>query len=173
MQRFFSHGLVAAAAGVALLAACGGNGAGVPGGIAGSQQPAGAVRPAATINLSGDYSGYMKDDKGTTKFKLSLSQEKASLGGGSMTSPSGATGDISWTVSGASVAGTSVAFSPSGYCTFTETGMYDSKTDILSGSYKAVYGCSGQKGTYRLKHQCFFRGTVDEDVLPAGGGKPC
>jgi hypothetical protein len=173
MQGFFSHRLVAAAAGIALLAACAGNGASVPASGADSQPPAGIVSPASTINLSGDYSGYMKDQGGTTKIKLSLSQDKASLGGGSMTPSNGATGDIAWSVSGVSVAGTSVTFSPSGYCTFTETGMYDSKTSILSGSYKAVYGCSGEKGTYRVKHECFFKGTATEDVRPASGVRPC
>lgn len=173
MQRFFSHRLVAVAAGIALLAACGGNGAGAPGGVADSQSPAG-IGKASPPKLSGDYSGSMNDNqRGTIKLKLSLSQDKASLGGGLMTSPSGTTGDISWTLTGEAIAGTSVVFFSSGYCTFTHTATYNSVTLTLTGSYKSVYGCSGEKGTYKLRHQCYFEGTITEDVRPAGGVKPC
>jgi hypothetical protein len=71
------------------------------------------------------------------------------------------------------VAGSIVGGSGSLYCTSSMTATYDSKTHALSGSYKAVYGCAGETGTFTLKHLCFFKGSGGGDIRPEAGVKAC
>ncbi|MBV8530273.1 MAG: hypothetical protein JO104_03070, partial [Candidatus Eremiobacteraeota bacterium] len=76
--------------------------------------------------------------------------------------------------SGSSVDGTTVIVTASGYCTGSTTSTYDPTTHIMSGSYKSVYGCTGEAGTFTLKHRCIYKGTrASEDFRPETGIHNC
>jgi hypothetical protein len=83
------------------------------------------------------------------------------------------TSSVALVANGSSVNGTSVSGTGSLYCTFASTSTYNAKTHVMSGSFSAVYGCTGDSGTFTLKQKCYYRGANDEDVLPAVGPKPC
>ena len=163
------------AVGLALLAACAGTGSGVPNTGGASQPATGGGDKAARVQLSGQYAGTIDDNKnGSGKFNLSLSQYASALGGTLTTSPSNVLiANVSWVVAKTSIAGTSVTVTGSTYCTFDHTASYDTKRSLLIGSYKAVYGCSGEAGTYRFKHECYYKGTTGADVRPENGPRGC
>jgi hypothetical protein len=168
-------GLVAIAA---LLAACGGSGtsATVPASGAAAQQTLSGVNDAAGPNLSGEYAGPVKDNvygkgKGSAFYAaygnsvggvLTLAFKKATLAV-----------SVSQTASGSNLTGSSVGGSGTLYCTSSTTATYDKKTHVLSGSYKTVYGCTGETGTFTLKQACFFKGSGSNDIRPDAGVKAC
>jgi len=163
------------AVGLALIAGCGGGSAGVPNAASASLRPQQRIDSAASSKLSGQYSGKFTDGAyGSGKAKASYSQSQNSVGGILTVKYAQTTVSLSVALvaSGSSVNGTTVAGTGSLYCTFATTSTYDPKTHVMSGSYSAVYGCSGDGGTFTLKQQCYYRGAND-DVLPATGPKPC
>jgi len=164
---------------VALLAwtACSGGSNGVPSAVQGLQAPLRRVSDdAKALQLSGQYTGTTKDiTYGTGKSAASYTQYKNAIGGVLAIKYKSAAVALSVAVlaKGTSVDGTSVATSGSLYCTYSTTATYDTKTSTLSGSYKAVQGCSGGRGTFTLKHECYYKGTRTEDIRPEVGGRPC
>lgn len=160
-----------------LWTACSGTGSGDPGTaqtLPGTSRSLG--NDVGPLNLSGQYAGTLKDSTdGSGKATASLAQYKRSLGGGlTIAFALGtATDSIALALSELpTVNGTTVAVSKSAYCTFSTSAKYDSKTYELTGSYQAAHGCSGETGTFRLKHQCTYLGGR-EDVRPEAGPKPC
>lgn len=160
---------------LALLAACTGGATGVPTAQQAVQGNSNRIGDAAnSYNLSGEYAGTIKDNQhGTGKAHATLSQAESALGGSLSISGNPTVEYISWTSSGGRVSGTSVFLASSGYCTFSHTSTYNAKTHTLTGSYKNVYGCSGESGTYTLKQNCYFKGTGGNDVRPENGPRPC
>jgi hypothetical protein len=157
--------------------ACGGNtGGGVPNASAGVQSAA-LPMSAIPFPLSGQYKGTFKDSSaGTGDAAGSFSQYKTTLGG-SLTvtySKETATDEFAASINGASMAGETVALVKTAYCAYSTTAAYDAKTQVLSGSYKAIYGCTGVKGTYALKQLCYYKSsTGKENVRREVGPKPC
>ena len=170
------HTRTAFAIALVLLAstACGG---GVP-------SASSALRPAsvrsgddaAARNLSGQYAGKVKDNLyGSGRATASLAQYKSTLGGSELIAfGSGSVMDsLALNLSGTALNGATVASSKKALCSFSTTAAYNTKTHVLTGSYYAVNRCSGEKGTYALKHQCLYKGAGDDDIWPESGLKPC
>lgn len=170
VRKAFGLGVV-----LALLAACMGGPTGTPTTQQAVQSDSTQIGDAArSYNLSGEYAGTVKDSvHGTGKARAKLSRSLSALGGSLSISGNPAVAYISWTSSGRSVSGTSVFVASGGYCTFSHTSTYNPKTHVLSGSYKPLYGCSGESGTYTLKQNCYFKGTSADDVRPETGPRPC
>jgi len=169
------HRSLSAALALGVLAACGGGGASVPNAASASIGLQHRIDNAATSKLSGEYSGKFTDGAyGAGKAKASYSQSQSSVGGILTVKypASTVTLSVALVANGSSVDGTSVAGNGSLYCTFATTSTYNPKTHVMSGSYSAVYGCSGDGGTFTLKQHCYYRGATD-DVQPASGPKPC
>jgi hypothetical protein len=166
-----------AAATLLLLSACAESPSGVPSAAQTLQQPASRiVSDAKTLNLSGEWAGKQTDIAyGTGKAKASYTQYQSGLGGVLTVkfANSSATSSVALAVNGSSINGTTVAISGSFYCTFSTTSMYDAKTHVMSGSYQAVYGCTGDSGTFTLKHKCYYKGTGSVDIRPDAGPRPC
>lgn len=174
MKGSFWRSPFPAALGLLVLSACAAGGNAVPNWASGPQALSrSAGDDAKTINLSGQYSGTVKDSvRGKGRAKASLSQYKTTLGGALRVVGSSAVADISWTASGTTVEGTSVIATASGYCTFALSGTYDTSSFVLTGAYHAVRGCSGETGNYTLKHQCIYL-AGKEDVRPESSPKSC
>ncbi len=156
--------------------ACSG-GSGVPSASSALQSSSiGVAADAAARNLSGQYAGKAKDSVyGSGKATASLAQYKGALGG-SQTIAFGLASvmdSLALNLGETALNGSIVASSKTAVCSFSTTATYDTKTHVLSGTYKAVNRCSGEKGTYALKHQCLYKGAGGEDVRPETGLKPC
>lgn len=169
----------AAAAAIPLLALtdCGVGSAGMPSASA-LQGPAGQVKPAAAkhYNLSGQYVGkFMDVAYGTGKAKASYTQYQNAVGGILTIKYSNSTLATSVVLSanGSSTNGTTVALASGFYCAFSTTGTYDPKTGVMSGSYQAVTGCTGDGGTFKLKQQCYYKYKGSEDIRPEFGLRGC
>ena len=170
----------AAVAAIPLLALtdCGGGSAGMPSAAAALQGPASQVRPAAAkqYNLSGQYVGkFMDTAYGTGKAKASYTQYQNAVGG-ILTikySNSTLTTSVVLNANGSSTNGTTVALASGFYCAFSTTGTYDPKTGVMSGSYQAVHGCTGDGGKFTLKQQCFFKYKGSKDIRPEIGPRAC
>ena len=170
----------AAVAAIPLLAltGCGGGSAGMPSAAVALQGSASQVRPAAAkhYNLSGQYVGkFMDTAYGTGKAKASYTQYENAVGG-ILTikySNSTLTTSVALNANGSSTNGTTVALASGLYCAFSTTGTYDPKTGVMSGSYQAIHGCTGDGGTFTLKQQCFFKYKGSEDIRPEIGPRAC
>lgn len=178
MGSSLTRKLAGAAVAAILLAACGGSG-GVPNGPSSLAVPQDRVgQEAAAVALSGEYGGkFHSSITGTSKVQLILSQSKSALGGVVINQGSGSSGGlaaiIAWNVNGNKISGNGVgpASSGSGLCTYSMSGTY--KHRHINGTFSATYGCSGQSGTFTLRHLCYFQGTGSEAIRPEGGAKPC
>ncbi len=175
MQNSLSRNILCGTIAVSLLSACGGGSGGVPNAASPLQIVQNRVgREHYSIALSGIYTGKFRDKAtGTSKLQLYLSQSQSTLGG-ALINPSGSQGlaaAIAWVASGRTISGTGISHSPSGFCTYSMSGMY--KYRRLNGSYTATYGCSGQGGTFALWHKCYVPSTQSEAIRPEGGLKPC
>jgi hypothetical protein len=176
-HRAISHAAIVAAAGCLLLAGCNGSAAPAVTRAAASGGTS-APMPQRLSNISGDYLGTVQDSQsGTGNAKATLAQHDANAGGAvkdketnqTLTVDASVTITSSNTTSGALV----IDFPPAKtgpVCTFSTTGTYDPNTGILSGSYTAVTGCSGDTGTYTLTQQC--HDTVITSVLPRRENNP-
>jgi hypothetical protein len=174
MRSSFSRMSAVTAIGLLVLSACAGGSNGIPSGGSSTQVPQSSVNDdAKTINLSGEYVGTAHDSvHGTGKAGASLAAHKSALGGALGISGISATGDIAWTVSGITVAGTSVIVMPSGYCSFAMSSTYNTKSFVLTGKYHAVHGCTGETGSYKLKHQCIYL-SGKEDARSESSPRSC
>jgi hypothetical protein len=180
MKNASAQTALLAALAALVLSACAGVG-GAAASSAGSPALASAAQlrapAAAEAPLSGQYKGTVKDSVGGTgKATGSASQYQSALGG-SLTiafSKETVTDQFAFAVDETSLHGTTIAASETSYCTYSDTASYNSKTNILSGSYKAVYGCAGETGSFSLKQQCYYRGAPNDSIIvPATGVHPC
>lgn len=178
MKNSFASTALSLASALSLfaLSACGGVSNGVPSGASALQSAATVSHAAGTVNLGGEYAGPFNDNAyGKGKGSAFYAQQGVSTGGvlsinyGSTT----VTASVSQVVSGSTVTGTTVGGTGSLYCSFSTKATWDAKKHALKGSYMAVYGCSGEQGTFTLKQQCYFKGQGSEDIRPDGGGHPC
>ncbi len=177
MRRLFARQTPAVAAVLLAVTACGGAGTGVPGASSAAQgMPGGDDRAAARANYSGQYSGTFHDSiYKTGKATESLAQSGSALGG-TLSIKFGhapVSESVGLTVNGTSAKGTSVIELTDGYCAFSASSTYDSKTNEVSGTYKAIHGCTGETGQYKLAHQCTYVEGADEEIRPQNGPKPC
>ncbi|MBV9233344.1 MAG: hypothetical protein JO030_04820 [Candidatus Eremiobacteraeota bacterium] len=174
-MRQFSRTAAPALVAALLITACGGGGSTGPGTPSAAQSTStllgGDPKP---YNYSGQYSGLIMDSKnGTGKAAAELSQEKTDIGGALTIAGNPVVEYVSWIANAAVVSGTSVFVAASGYCSFAGKATYDTKTSVLAGSYHAVHGCTGETGTYKLKHHCYYKYGAAVDVRPDTGPKPC
>lgn len=174
MRRFPARN--AAAAAVALLFSAGCGGGGVPN-VSGANGVATANRSAHPARVSGEYSGSFTDSvygKGTA---TAVYAQEGDAVGGAQTIAYGSqtrTESVSQVVSGNSGSGTAVDDSGSTYCSFATASTYDAGKRRLKGTFTAVYGCSGEHGTFTLHQQCYFKGQGSgNDIRPDGGPHPC
>lgn len=132
--------------------------------------------PAAPTNISGDYAGTVHDSVGGTLTATALLAQHGSSAGGTLTTTGGSTqtSSLSLAISASNaVSGTMVQDLPGDVtCSFSMTGSYDPSTAVLSGSYTAITGCSGQSGTYALTQSCTDTVT-NADRRPAFGVPSC
>jgi hypothetical protein len=175
MTSFSKHLAFVAAFAVALSGCASGSGSSVPSGTQGVQAPSAGISDAATTNLSGQYAGTVKDSTdGTGKATVSVAQYKTALGGDEtiVFTHATVTDSVVLAASAKGLDGTTVLADASVVCSYSTIAAYDAKTRVLSGSYKAVHGCSGETGTFTLKHKCIYL-DGKADVRPEGGAKPC
>jgi hypothetical protein len=134
--------------------------------------------PERLANISGDYAGTVQDAQGGTgNAKATLAQHGANAGGAVKDHVSNEIipVDVSLTITSSnSTSGALVIDFPPArtgpVCTFSTTGTYDPTTNVLSGSYTAVTGCTGDTGTYTLTQQC--HDTVISADLPRRENNP-
>lgn len=122
------------------------------------------VMGGAAPNISGDYTGTMNDaQSGAGQVNSATFAQSGDTVGGSMTGTFAAsTLPVQMTltitpVTNATGGSMVIDYPPAGtgpQCTFTTSGTYNQNTNVLSGSYTAVSGCSGDSGTYTLTQQC-------------------
>jgi hypothetical protein len=137
-----------------------------------------APMPQRLSNISGDYVGTVQDTQGGTgNAKATLAQHDADAGGAVKVKEANQaiTVDVSLTITSSnSTSGALVIDFPparSGpVCTFSTTGTYDPTGNVLTGSYTAVTGCTGDTGTYTLTQQC--HDTVITGALPRRMNNP-
>jgi hypothetical protein len=176
-NRVYLNAAVAAAAGCLLLAGC--NGSAAPS-LTRAATAAGesAQIPQRLSNISGDYVGTVQDTQGGTGHaKATLAQHEANAGGAVKVKDTNQslTVDVSLTIttSNSTNGALVIDFPPAmngPVCTFSTTGTYDPTSNVLSGSYTAVTGCTGDTGTYTLTQQC--HDTVISSVLPRRDNNP-
>lgn len=170
------HCTVLAAAGCLVVAGCGASAAPPATQAAGVGDAAMMAQHVA--NISGDYVGSVQDSQGGSgTAKATLAQHRAEAGGAIKDRESSHTIalDLSLTVSSTNATSGAmvVDYPPAGsgpVCTYSTTGTYDPSTNILSGSYTAVAGCTGETGTYALTQQC--HDTVITGALPRRSNNP-
>ncbi|HZV76724.1 MAG TPA: hypothetical protein VFF63_03075 [Candidatus Babeliales bacterium] len=172
-----------AAIGIALIlfgsTACGGAGGtgGMPAASGAAQAPSAHFNGGKNAdNFSGEWSGKFVDSAyGKGKGSASYGQYQTAIGGIlSVKYKSGTlTASVVQVASGLTVDGTTIGGSGSLYCSFSTTGTYDPTTHVLAGSYKAVNGCTGETGTFALKHTCYYKGGAGSDIRPQSSPKSC
>lgn len=142
-----------------LSAGCGGSGAGAPIAASAPIVAHGRAGTAATLNVSGQYHGMVKDSIfGNGVLQADLAQHQYSVGGVMFF----IFGSLYWTrpatflLSGRTLTGTGEIARPiNGNCTASETATYTASRN-LNGSYSASNGCSGETGTFTMKQQCSY-----------------
>jgi hypothetical protein len=153
---------------------CGGNGAVAPTAASSSATVARASRAEAlTHSIAGNYGGNIKDSVfGAGQLDAELSQYRDAVGG-SFTFVYGSLVFIvpaAFLLKGSVLTGTGqIGNQTGGLCTVSETATYSSHQ--VSGTYKAVSGCSGETGTFSLKQECRY--APDSPAEPAHELKRC
>ncbi len=113
---------------------------------------------SAPLDLAGQYTGTASDSVfGSANASTTLAESGNTLSGTialvSTTSNATLSQSVSWTIgSGYTISGTATV--AGSQCSFSSTGVYDTSTNVLSGKYTAVSGCSGETGTFSLTQQC-------------------
>ena len=128
----------------------------------------------ATRNLSGQYVGSVSDSViGTGTAAANFASTGTNLGG-YFEFTFGST-EYSNAASGASTSrgmeGVFVATIASTACSFSFKAKYNGSNNVLRGQYRAVNGCAGEHGTFRLTQQCFY--DEGSDIRPNAGLRPC
>lgn len=116
------------------------------------------VPTVAPQNISGDYSGTLTDAQAGKGNATATLAQTGSNAGGAIAVTAGAT-TTSYQLSVAlnatnGITGNMVTDLPTTQCSFSVTGSFDASTNVLSGSYTAVSGCSGDTGTFSLTQTC-------------------
>lgn len=154
---------------------CGGSGAGTASEATMPVPAAATSEMRAANDVAGQYAGTVSDDVlGGGQIAAEISQYH-NAAGGILTLTFGSAAyvtPVSFLVSGERLTGTgnfSVSGS-SGVCTFSETATHRFGRH-LDGIYRAVHGCSGENGTFRMNEKCQYlqRSGTAADV----GLKPC
>jgi len=152
---------------VALSACATNSSSGVPAASAAGQP---AVAPQAIFNDAGAYNGSIQDSSfGSGNASASLAQHQHTVGGyliatfGSNTITNAVEAQ---TDTGLSVTGGEVSNGSSGVCTFNISATYNKTTNVLSGTYQAVHGCSGESGSFALTKDCYYP-RAGLDAIPA------
>lgn len=177
MKLFGARQAAGTAAVLMILTACASSTSGVPNASQAPAEPSSRiVNNTKPVNLSGEWAGKQTDIAyGTGKAKATYTQYQNGLGGVLTVkfANSTATSSVALAINGSNVNGTTVASSGTFYCTFSTTSTYDAATHVMSGSYQAVYGCTGDSGTFTLKHKCFYKGTGSDAIRSDAGPRPC
>jgi hypothetical protein len=174
MDHFSKRALFGIVIVALVCAGCAGSGGGAANGAPPVAAGARFGDDASTPNIGGQYVGTSQDSlSGKGHVTGSFAQRKNTAGGWLSFAYSNLAFRTSTVtaVSGTSVSSVSVATIDNVACTFDVTGKYDASTNRLTGSYKAVHGCTGDHGTYTLKQKCYY--VQAEDVRPEVGGRPC
>jgi hypothetical protein len=159
--------------GLLAFTACGGSGSPATS-PAYQAQAVGFDGGSGILNFAGEYSGTIDDAKfGKGSVKASFAQFQGAAGGSFDQTYAKVKVDSSLALleKGDAVHGTSVATIVATACSFAFSGTYDVKTFALTGSFKAVHGCTGQGGTYALKEQCSYPPAFA--IRQQTGPKPC
>ncbi len=134
--------------------------------------------PPQTPIISGDYNGSIQDSVlGSGSVTTTLTESGTGVSGTiSIATKSGTIDqDVSWIASPNQVLnGKSTATIDGAACSFGWKGSYSTQTNVISGNYASVSGCSGETGTYTLQQQC-TRPITAADVrrLPLRQPAPC
>lgn len=146
------------------------------GAIGGSSAPnvAAPQGQATILNDSGQFSGTAKDSVlGQGSASASLAQD-ARVVGGVLTTTFGSTtlsnSLAAKTTTGATLTGAEAASTTSGICTFTVSATYDPSKYVLSGTYQAAHGCTGETGSFKIKQDCFYPPSALFGATPAFNG---
>jgi hypothetical protein len=113
-------------------------------------------------NVSGDYTGTLTDAQGGSgAATATFAQHGSSVGGAVTATQSGGaiTAQVSMALTAANaLSGAMVVdFADGTSCTYSVNGNYannGSTSAVMSGSYTAVTGCSGDTGSFSLTQQC-------------------
>jgi len=161
-----------AAVAIIFLAGCGGSG--VLNSASQRQATAANRAGAGPRNISGEYAGTITDNQtGTSSATAALAQYGSSVGGPLTFQPSpSVTASVAFTTSGNDVNGTLVIPGATA-CAFSTSATYDASSRHLNGSYSAIYGCTGESGTYSLKRKCSYRRAGDGFIERQSGPRPC
>ena len=133
--------------------------------------------PAITP-VAGDYTGTVQDSVfGALNATTTLGQHGSTVGG-ALALSAGATTlteAVAWAIdSSNNLSGSGTATINGSGCSFAMTGAYDPNTGIITGTYTASTGCSGQTGTYTLTQQCTYTPAFGRmHPQTSTGVKPC
>jgi hypothetical protein len=149
------------AAAVALTACAANSDSGVPAPAAAAQA---SVAPNASIrNDAGEYSGTVHDNiVGNGGAQASLMQDEHDVGGvltETINNKVYTNALVATTGTGRTLVGAEAVPTPpigSGACTFSLNATFHLKNFVLSGTYKAVHGCTGESGTFSMTEQCRY-----------------
>jgi hypothetical protein len=121
------------------------------------------VNPAWVRNDAGEYSGTVQDSiLGNGFAEASLMQDRHSIGGiltETINNKNYTNALVATTEDGRGLVGAEAATVPpvgSSPCTFSVRAKYDPNTAVLSGTYTAAQGCSGDSGSFSLNEGCSF-----------------
>ncbi len=133
----------------------------------------GAGASPSTLNLRGQYAGTVNDSLyGSGRIYAQLVQDHNAVAG-TITFTYGSTtfrGPGVFLLKGTTLTGTGQSATLSLVpCTISETVTYSNHS--LTGSYKAVRGCSGDNGTFTMKEYCQY--VSDSIAEPGFGLKHC
>jgi predicted outer membrane repeat protein len=128
----------------------------------------GIITTPTPTNISGDYAGTLADaQNGSSTATATFAQNGASAGGAIAATWNGVAiaAQTSLTIASSNaVTGTIVIDTPTGgQCTFSTTGSYDTGTNVLSGTYRAITNCAGDSGSYTLTQRCTATATSAEN----------
>ena len=177
MKKHHGIGLAAVCIGLSLaISGCSGSGPGSS--VSPAQAPANADIVTPTALVAGQYKGTATDSaRGKASAVLNLTASGTASGGG-MTlayASKNVRAVVALSASGTTLNGNETVLTATP-CSFGMRASYDPKKHVLSGTYSAITGCSGQTGKFNLKEQCYFPiPSVTNDVMrPDGFGfKPC
>jgi hypothetical protein len=115
---------------------------------------------ASRYDLGGQYAGTGQDSVlGNATASTTLAESNSVLTGiitlASTTSSATLSQAVTLSVNASyRVSGTSTASVGTGSCSFSLTGGYDTGTYVLTGSYAATNGCSGESGSFTMTQEC-------------------
>lgn len=123
-----------------------------------SPAPTPTATPAPT-NISGDYTGTLNDAQNGNGTASAVLAQTGSYAGGAVTAVGTKTLTYQTALtlnSNNGVTGNMVVDFPNTgpQCSFSVTGTFNASTNVLSGNYTAVSGCSGDTGTFSLTQNC-------------------